>query len=264
MTVSDVKRQVELTDIEPPNDDVRARSIAAATQVVEHVSVNIAPNFRTQPDNPARAFEYASLARATRLLLGMTALFESGSEDVSLCLARPVFECWVIGTLLSLSPEEGLDSLKSDSAFQHDRMGKAGSKEHADFAKELPWERSAINWRRLSERVAVLLEEHHGRMSGSERAYDVLYRPPSFTDVHSSMGALAGHISTEPSRFRVVMERDQLRSPLPLLMTAGTVVNLAARVEDDIGRNIRHIALLADRLVSLAEEVAQDLPNLED
>jgi hypothetical protein len=244
---------------------VKARSIAAANDVVVHVSVNIAPNFRTQPDNPARAFEYASLARATRLMLGMTSLFESGSDDVAQCLARPVFECWVIGTLLSLSPDEGLSALKNDSAFQHDRMGKAGSKEHAEFAKELTWERSAINWRRLSERVGILLQEQHGdTASGTANAYDVLYRPPSFTDLHSSMGALAGHISTEPTRFRVLMERVQQRSPLPLLMTAGTVVNLAARIENDIGRNLRHIALLGDRLVSLAEEVAKDLPSLEE
>jgi len=253
-----------LTHIEGPDDDVKARSVAAAKEVVEHVSVNIAPSFRTQPDNPARAFEYASLARAARLLLGMTSLFEVKSDDVAQCLARPVFECWVIGTLLSLSPEEGLSALQHDSAFQFERMGKAGSKEHADFAKELTWERSAINWRRLSERVEVLIQMKHGDAAKrTSNVYDTLYRPPSFTDVHSSMGALAGHISSEPSRFRVVMERGQQRSPVPLLMTAATVVNLAARVEDDIGRNLRHIAILADRLVSLVEEAAKDLFDLE-
>jgi hypothetical protein len=67
-----------------------------------------------------------------------------------------------------------------------------------------------------------------------------------------------------PSRFRVLMERAQQRSAVPLLMTAATVVNLAARVEDDIGRNLRHIAILADRLTSLVEEAAKDLPALKE
>lgn len=232
--------------------EVRVQAIALAREVVSQVSLNIAPHFRVKVEEPPRIFEFASLMRASRLLEGMITLYEQSNHDVAECLMRPVIECMLVGTFLSLRPEEGWEMLTNDAGLQHERMGKAGLTGFAELANEMPWGRKAINWRDLSERLSVLRQGADGTTAKAKSVYDHFYRRASYSDVHTGYGALIGYVDLTQPRGRVVKERHDGTAPLPLLLTAFFVVDLAVTVSKDIGLRTDLLEPLFERVCEVA------------
>lgn len=241
-----------LVNISNRESEVWAKALILAREVVSQVSLNIAPHFRVKPEEQPRIFEFASLIRATRLLEGMITLYEQGNHDVAECLMRPVIECLLVGTFLSLKPQEGWEMLTNDAGLQHERMGKAGLTGFAELANEMPWGRKAINWRDLSERVAVLRQGTEEDATKPKSVYDELYRRASYSDVHTGYGALIGYVVTQP-RGRVVKERHDGIAPLPLLLTSFLVTDLAVTVSKDIGLRTDLLEPLFDKVVTVSQ-----------
>jgi hypothetical protein len=211
-----------------------------AGQLVGLFESKLQPHLSSRPEETPRHMAAAALVRSAHLFRGMEALYTGGLGDLAAILLRSIVECWYLAFYLLLAPEEAMEKLWGNHAYQlrqfDDSWRALGMSIPEASADDAPHK-----WTKISKRVSELFAAE-GDARLAERAlrlYAVLYREQSLMDVHGGYATLIAHVRPQSDGRLSVADAPE-RTDVPennVIMAGGLVADMAAALARRFGVN---------------------------
>lgn len=231
-------------------DDVRLDPVE---QMAAHIRDELIPDLRSQHDQIARQYAAAALARSNRLLLAMLELRRSEYPDVLGVLLRCMVECWFLGMLCVLAPEEAHGLIRAAHKRQLEKLDEVTWGDVQSVIRQIEVNAKGVNWEVVSRRVGTLLAEQ-GQLAGKATAisiYESIYRGESLLSVHAGAASLMGHLEEVGS---AIVTREVRHEPddgfSRILAAVPFVGSLASSVAQAFGLSSSEVDRLGDRMPS--------------
>jgi hypothetical protein len=164
-------------------------------EMASHIRTELIPHLQSPQDRAAQHYAAAALARCNRLLLSMLDLRKAGFPDVLGVMLRCLVECWYLGMLAILAPDETHDMIRAAHKWQLERLDDSTWEGVGSVTAQIDQAAQKMNWKVVSNRVGSLLAEL-GQPEGQATAtstYETIYRGESLLSVHAGAASLMGH-----------------------------------------------------------------------
>lgn len=200
------------------------------------------PRLTSREDLVARQFAACGLARAARIVAGITCLVDGGYPDLAQAPARSLIEVYALSLYSLYGEEEAYEHIRG--SYVRD-TGLGSILPELNEAKALRGQWSGItqkiNWEQLITRTLPILVPG-GQTEGGQKwfthLYDQMYRSYSIHGVHGGVGSMATHLIRDGSVLRVGPLRYEPDDGSRHLLDAGAMLaSLAANVYDVFGLN---------------------------